>query len=80
MYSVPSALIFLQSLLLIVRWRGMGLGWGGSGEILVVVGGGDLLCVKVSVVMESLSMGGSELSESDSELESSEELGGGWVF
>ena len=47
---------------------------GGSG------GGGDPLCVKVSVVMESSSMGGSELSESDSELESSEELSGGTVF
>ncbi len=43
----------------------------------MVVGWGDPLCVEVSVVMESLSMGGSELSESDSELESSEELDGG---
>ena len=52
LYGVPSALIFLQSQLLIVRWRGMGLGWGGRGEILVVVGGGR------SVVRQSLSGGG----------------------
>ncbi len=46
----------------------------------MVVGGGDPLCIEVSVVMESSSMGDSKLSESDSELESSEELGGGTVF
>ncbi len=49
LYSVPSALIFLQSLLLIMRWRGMGLGWGGRGEILVgVVGGRSVVCQSLS--------------------------------
>ena len=40
-------------------------------------GGGDPLCTEVSVVMELSSVGGSELVESKSELESSEELDGG---
>ena len=40
---------------------------------------GDLLLVKVPVVVESSSMGGSELSESDSESDSLVELAGGMV-
>ena len=49
LYVVPSTLTFLQSLLLVMRWRGMGPGWGGRGEVLVVVGGGR------AVVCRSLS-------------------------
>ncbi len=40
---------------------------------------GGPLHVEVPVVVESLSIGGSELSESDSESESSVELAGGMV-
>ncbi len=45
------------------------------------VGGseGDPLCVQVLVVVELSLMGGSELSESDSESDSSVELAGGMV-
>ena len=51
---------------------GFGVGGEGGGS-----GGGDPLCTEVVVVMESSSSGGSELVESNSEMESSEELGGG---
>ena len=50
---------------------GMG-GDAGGGE-------GDPLCVEVPVVVESLSMGGFELSESGSEFDSLVELAGGMV-
>ena len=52
---------------------GYGFGVGGEGGGSA---GGDPLCTEVAVVMESSLSGGSKLVESNSEMESSEELGG----